>query len=121
MALNDMGGYSMTMPVAPLYGGGYPLGGYGCGLNGFGGDGWWIILLLLLGGGLYFVVNGFGIENRKPPFDQFIDSLRLAPAAVFKTVVVDVFTHLVGHGDHKPRLVSRHGATSFLLIIIHKW
>lgn len=59
MALNDMGGYSMTMPVAPLYGGGYPLGaGYGGGLSGFGGDGWWIILLLLLGGGMW---GGFGM------------------------------------------------------------
>ena len=59
MALNDMGGYTMTMPVAPLYGGGYPLGGYGGGLaSGFGGDGWWIILLLLLGGGMW---GGFGM------------------------------------------------------------
>ena len=58
MALNDMGGYTMTMPVAPMYGGGYPMGGYNNGLNAFGGDGWWIILLLLLGGGMW---GGFGM------------------------------------------------------------
>ena len=58
MALNDMGGYSMTMPVAPLYSGGYPLGGYGGGLMNGTGDGWWIILLLLLGGGMW---GGFGM------------------------------------------------------------
>ncbi len=58
MALNDMGGYTMTMPVTPLYGG-YPMGGYGGGFsNSFGGDGWWIILLLLLGGGMW---GGFGM------------------------------------------------------------
>ena len=38
MALNDMGGYTMTMPVTPMYGGGYPVGNYG-GMNAFGGDG----------------------------------------------------------------------------------
>ena len=60
MALNDMGGYTMTMPVAPLYNGGYPMGGYGYGggLGGLNGDGWWIILLLLLGGGMW---GGFGM------------------------------------------------------------
>ena len=58
MALNDMGGYTMTMPVAPMYGGGYPMGGYNNGMSAFGGDGWWIILLLLLGGGMW---GGFGM------------------------------------------------------------
>lgn len=57
MSLNDMGGYTMTMPVAPMYGG-YPAYGNMGGLNGFGGDGWWIILLLLLGGGMW---GGFGM------------------------------------------------------------
>lgn len=57
MSLNDMGGYTMTMPVAPMYGGYPAYGGMG-GLNGFGGDGWWIILLLLLGGGMW---GGFGM------------------------------------------------------------
>jgi len=55
MGYNDNNGYTMTMPVAPMYGGGY---GYGGGLGGFGGDGWWIILLLLLGGGMW---GGFGM------------------------------------------------------------
>lgn len=58
MALNDMGGYTMTMPVTPLYGGGYPMAANYGGMGGFGGDGWWIILLLLLGGGMW---GGFGM------------------------------------------------------------
>ena len=43
MALTDNG---MTMPVAPIYGGG------GNGFGNFGGDGWWLILLFL------FAFNG---------------------------------------------------------------
>lgn len=59
MGLNNMGnGFDISMPVTPLYGGSYPMGGYGSGLGGFGGDGWWIILLLLLGGGMW---GGFGM------------------------------------------------------------
>lgn len=50
MALTDDNG--MVMPVGPMYG-----GGYGSGMNGFGGDGWWILLLLLFAGGWG---NGFG-------------------------------------------------------------
>lgn len=50
MAFSDeTNGSPFTMPVAPMYGGGY-------GNNGFGGDWAWIILLLLLGWGN----NGFG-------------------------------------------------------------
>lgn len=50
MALTDETNNGMfTMPVSPMYGGGY-------GNNGFGGDWAWIILLLLLGWGN----NGFG-------------------------------------------------------------
>ena len=48
----DNGGSPFTMPVAPMYGGGYG-GGNGFG---FGGDWAWIILLLLLGWGN----NGWG-------------------------------------------------------------
>lgn len=50
MAFSEESGNGMfTMPVSPMYGGGY-------GNNGFGGDWAWIILLLLLGWGN----NGFG-------------------------------------------------------------
>ena len=53
MALTDDGG--MVLPVAPM---GYN-GGYGGGMNGFGGDWGWIILLLLCCGG-GFGWGGFG-------------------------------------------------------------
>lgn len=53
MALTDgENGNGFYMPVAPAYGG----GGFGNGMNGFGGDWAWIILLLLLGWGN----NGYG-------------------------------------------------------------
>ena len=53
MALTDGdNGNGFFMPVAPAYGG----GGFGNGMNGFGGDWAWIILLLLLGWGN----NGYG-------------------------------------------------------------
>ena len=53
MALTDDGG--MVLPVAPM---GYN-GGYGGGMNGFGGDiGWLILILLCCGGG--FGWGGFG-------------------------------------------------------------
>ena len=42
----------MVMPVSPMY------GGYGGGMNSFGGDWGWIILLLLIAGGGWG--NGFG-------------------------------------------------------------
>lgn len=52
MALTDSeNGNGFYMPVAPAYG-----GGFGNGMNGFGGDWAWIILLLLLGWGN----NGYG-------------------------------------------------------------
>lgn len=54
MALTDDGG--MVLPVAPM---GYN-GGYGGGMNGFGGDGWWILLLLLFAGGWGNGFGGFG-------------------------------------------------------------
>lgn len=56
MALEE-NGIGMTMPVSPMYGGGY---GNGNGF-GFGGDGWWIILLFVLLGGWG---NGFGGYGR---------------------------------------------------------
>lgn len=53
MALTDEnGGSPFTMPVQPMYGGGYGNGGG----FGFGGDWAWILLLLVLGGGW----GGFG-------------------------------------------------------------
>ena len=55
MALTDENGSSpFTMPVQPMYGGGYGNGGFG----GFGGDGWWVLLLLLAFNGGWG--NGFG-------------------------------------------------------------
>lgn len=56
MALTDENGSSpFTMPVQPMYGGGYGNGGFG----GFGNDWGWIILLLLCGwGGMG--MGGFG-------------------------------------------------------------
>lgn len=56
MALTDGNTTGMTMPVVPMYGGGFGNGGGFCG--GFGGDWGWIILLLLLGWGNNG--NGFG-------------------------------------------------------------
>ena len=54
MALIDENGSSpFTMPVQPMYGGGYGNGGFG----GFGNDWGWIILLLLCGWGN----GGFGM------------------------------------------------------------
>ena len=54
MALTDENGSSpFTMPVQPMYGGGYGNGGFG----GFGNDWGWIILLLLCGWGN----GGFGM------------------------------------------------------------
>jgi len=53
MALTDENG--MVMPVAPMYG-----GGYGGGMNCFGGDGWWILLLILFAGGGWGGFGGFG-------------------------------------------------------------
>lgn len=52
MSLENENGMGFSMPVAPMYGGGY-------GNNGgfFGNDGWWIILLFILLGGWG---NGFG-------------------------------------------------------------
>lgn len=56
MALTDENGSSpFTMPVQPMYGGGYGNGGFG----GFGGDWGWIILLLLCAGGGWGM-GGFG-------------------------------------------------------------
>lgn len=53
MSLTDGNmGNGMVMPVSPMY------GGYGGGMNGFGGDWGWIILLLLIAGGGWG--NGFG-------------------------------------------------------------
>lgn len=52
MALEENGGIGMTMPVSPMYGGGYGNGG-----GFFGNDGWWIILLFILLGGWG---NGYG-------------------------------------------------------------
>lgn len=54
MALEENSGIGMTMPVSPMYGGGY-------GNNGgfFGNDGWWIILLFILLGNNGWG-NGFG-------------------------------------------------------------
>lgn len=59
MALTDEnGGFNVSMPVAPAYGGGYGNGG---GFGGFGGDWSWIILLVLLcGGGWGGFGGGFG-------------------------------------------------------------
>lgn len=54
MSLTDGNmGNGMVMPVSPMYG-----GGYGGGMNSFGGDWGWIILLLLIAGGGWG--NGFG-------------------------------------------------------------
>ena len=55
MSLTDENS-SMVLPVAPM---GYN-GGYGGGMNGFGGDGWWILLLLLFAGGWGNGFGGFG-------------------------------------------------------------
>lgn len=52
MALEENSGIGMTMPVSPMYGGGYGNGG-----GFFGNDGWWIILLFILLGGWG---NGYG-------------------------------------------------------------
>ena len=49
--VDGQGGNGMVMPVAPAYGG-------GAGMNGWGGDWAWIILLILLAGGGWG--NGFG-------------------------------------------------------------
>lgn len=54
MALEENGGIGMTMPVSPMYGGGYGNGG-----GFFGNDGWWIILLFILLGNNGWG-NGFG-------------------------------------------------------------
>ena len=57
MALTDENGSSpFTMPVQPMYGGGYGNGGFG----GFGGDWGWIILLLLAFNGGWGGMGGFG-------------------------------------------------------------
>ena len=57
MSLTDENGSSpFTMPVQPMYGGGYGNGGFG----GFGGDWGWIILLLLLAGNGGWGMGGFG-------------------------------------------------------------
>ena len=57
MALTDENGSSpFTMPVQPMYGGGYGNGGFG----GFGGDWGWIILLLLCANGGWGGFGGFG-------------------------------------------------------------
>ena len=57
MSLTDGNmGNGMVMPVSPMYG-----GGYGGGMNGFGGDWAWVILLLLLAGnGGWGGFGGFG-------------------------------------------------------------
>jgi len=56
MALTDGdNGNGFYMPVAPAYG-----GGFGNGMNGFGGDWAWIILLLLLGWGGGYGNGGCG-------------------------------------------------------------
>lgn len=62
MAFYDQGNSNgFYMPVAPAYGGGYPMMGYGGGMGGFGGDGaWWLLLLVLLGGGMWGGFGGFG-------------------------------------------------------------
>ena len=53
MALEEMNGNGMVMPVAPMYGGGGNNGGFGfC-----DGNGWWILLLFVLLGGFG---NGYG-------------------------------------------------------------
>lgn len=60
MALTDENGTGMVMPVQPMSGYGYPMGGFGGGFgNDFGGSGWWIILLFLLLGNNGWG-NGFG-------------------------------------------------------------
>ena len=57
MALTDENGSSpFTMPVQPMYGGGYGNGGFG----GFGGDGWLVLLLLLAFNGGWGGFGGFG-------------------------------------------------------------
>lgn len=57
MALTDENSSSpFTMPVQPMYGGGYGNGGFG----GFGGDWGWIILLLLAFNGGWGGMGGFG-------------------------------------------------------------
>ena len=57
MALTDENGSSpFTMPVQPMYGGGYGNGGFG----GFSGDWGWIILLLLAFNGGWGGMGGFG-------------------------------------------------------------
>lgn len=63
MAFYDSGNNNgFYMPVAPAYGGGYPMmGGMGGFGGGFGGDGaWWLLLLVLLGGGMWGGFGGFG-------------------------------------------------------------
>ena len=55
MALEENGGIGMTMPVSPMYG-----GGYGNGNGFFGGDGFWIILLFLLLGNNGWGNGGYG-------------------------------------------------------------
>ena len=62
MALTDENGSSpFTMPVQPMYGGGYGNGGFG----GFGNDWGWIILLLLCGWGN----GGFGMGGGQLGYD----------------------------------------------------
>ena len=56
MALENENGSPFTMPVQPMYGGGYGNNGGGF----FGGDWAWIILLLLIGGGGWGFGGGFG-------------------------------------------------------------
>ena len=55
MALEE-NGMGFSMPVAPMYGGGYGNNGNGF----FGGDGFWIILLFLLLGGNGWGNGGYG-------------------------------------------------------------
>lgn len=56
MALTDEngGGFNVSMPVAPAYGGGGGFGGFG------DGNGWWILLLFILMGGWGNGFGGFG-------------------------------------------------------------
>ena len=56
MALTDGENGMFTMPVAPMYGGGYGNNGFG-----FGGDWAWILLLLLLGGNGWGGFGGWGM------------------------------------------------------------
>ena len=75
MSYSENGGAQMTMPVAPMYG-----GGYGNGM--FGGDGaWWLIILLL------FANNGWGNGIGKVEY-SYLKTLPEETMLLFREVLI---------------------------------